>query len=91
MRGVQGAAVNFTPEQQKDIAEATTRFARKYLANRMQPSVLWRRINNIPDPVACVSCGATNGSLMFREYEAGTEWNAATCCEPVTSQDEEKA
>lgn len=71
---------DWTPEQQTAIAQATTDFARKYLANRMQPSVLWRRINNLPDPVACVSCGATKGSLMFREYEAGTEWSGNACC-----------
>ena len=30
---------------------------------------------------ACTDCGQTRGSLLFREYEAGTEWSGLECCE----------
>lgn len=29
---------------------------------------------------ACAACGMTVGAVMFREYEAGTEWQDGTCC-----------
>lgn len=29
----------------------------------------------------CSDCGMTRCSLMFREYEAGTEWGGNACCE----------
>ncbi len=34
----------------------------------------------IIDEVPCATCGMTRGSLMFREYEAGTEWSGNACC-----------
>lgn len=39
-----------------------------------------------PDPnahfyIECVQCGMCLSSMMFREYENGTEWLNMPCCE----------
>lgn len=37
------------------------------------------REHPVPYP-SCAACGMTVGAVMFRDYEAGTEWQDGTCC-----------
>ncbi len=51
---------------------------------RNEPLDVWASraivIRNMGEPIACSNCGMTRNALMFRQYEAGTEWSGDLCC-----------
>ena len=52
-----------------------------------EPLAVWASravlIQNLGEPITCANCGLSRNALMFREYEAGTEWSGLPCCDPL--------